>query len=78
MCDHSLQDNCSHSFFYHSVIPPTHCPICGACLNCGAPAPWRPRPYRPYEPWVTSPTTVPMTPYYTGDPPPSQRPVVTC
>lgn len=40
---------CNHSFTYHSVVPPTHCPICGSCLGCGGrTAPMYPRPWGPY------------------------------
>lgn len=61
--------SCGHSFTWMSVIPPTHCPICGACLNCGSPRgrrparqprlplPWPnplPNPYYPYGPFCTT------------------------
>lgn len=38
--------SCGHSFTYHSVIPPSHCPICGACLM----RPYHPPPYYPSYP----------------------------
>ena len=61
---------CGHSFTYHSVIPPTHCPICGACLGCGSPRPAYPRPWGPYWQRVApAPNTVPNLPIY---------PTVTC
>lgn len=53
---------CSHTFAWHSVMPPTHCPVCGACLSCGArtapvmPSPWPAPYYPPPRPW----------PYYQG------------
>jgi hypothetical protein len=37
--------NCGHTFAWHSVLPPSHCPVCGACLHCHAP---RPAPVMPY------------------------------
>lgn len=52
---------CSHTFPYWSVIPPTHCPYCGACLACGAPRlaapswPYQPLPY--YGPFYTTTVT---------------------
>lgn len=59
-------DNCSHTFAWHSVMPPSHCPHCGACLHCGAPTmaprPWPTPyypPYRPYGPvWINNAVAV--------------------
>lgn len=65
---------CSHTFAYWSVVPPTHCPHCGACLHCGTapsqPAPITPwptvRPSGPYWYWQNSWTSdAPPTPSYT-------------
>jgi len=28
--------SCGHTFAYWSVIPPTHCYVCGASLNAGS------------------------------------------
>lgn len=47
--------DCNHTFAWHSVIPPSHCPVCGACLHCGSP---RPLPVAPYpRPWPHTPTS---------------------
>jgi hypothetical protein len=45
--------NCNHTFAWYSVIPPTHCPNCGACLSCGQhpyPQPTPPHPHYPFWP----------------------------
>lgn len=49
---------CSHVFPYWSVLPPTHCPKCGAdlrpkCGGCGGPLP--PTPFR--ATWTTNTTS---------------------
>lgn len=49
--------NCSHTFAYWSVVPPSHCPRCGACLGCGS----GPVPVAPYPgPWPYTPTRWPQ------------------
>lgn len=46
---------CNHTFPYWSVIPPTHCPVCGACLAPPPPPP-PPCPYHPpVYPWWPAP-----------------------
>lgn len=60
--------NCNHTFVYHSVVPPSRCPLCGACLGCGS----RPQPPVPPPHWV-QPWFRPY--YYTSAP--NTAPVVT-
>lgn len=53
-CQTFYPQPCNHAFPYWSVIPPTHCPVCGAdlrpkCGGCGRPLP-------PYKPWTTTTT----------------------
>lgn len=58
---------CNHTFTYWSVVPPTHCPICGACLGCGSPAPLQPHP-QPVHPYVPPRWPYPGRPIYTTTP----------
>jgi hypothetical protein len=65
-------DSCEHTFTWHAVIPPTHCPTCGKCLSCGQgqyvqPHPIYPPPWRPItpNPWASG-TALPWT-YTTSD-----------
>lgn len=65
-------ESCNHTFAYWSVIPPSHCPRCGACLTCGSPrhpimphpSPW-PYPLTPW--WQTGPTCTTTTTNVTSD-----------
>lgn len=57
--------DCTHSFTWHGVVPPSHCPQCGRCLGCGgpwavpypvypAPKVWPTAP-QPWQPWNPGP-----------------------
>jgi hypothetical protein len=60
-----MTDRC-HTFVYHSVTQPSHCPRCGQCLHPAHTQPWPPyqpwpymQPYQPYRPtsWPGLPGT---------------------
>jgi hypothetical protein len=53
---------CAHTFPYWSVVPPSHCPVCGACLHPAVVAPYPYPPYQP-QPWPWRPGPV----WYSGD-----------
>lgn len=67
---------CDHSFVWHGVVPPTHCPKCGAdlrspayvpCDACGTVGPVGPhycpgKPYPQRHPWEWRPNPGPGWP----------------
>lgn len=55
--------SCGHTFAWNSVLPPSHCPVCGACLHCHAPRPVPVMPY-PSPPIYPRPWPYGYGPYY--------------